>query len=69
MISVTLHDDRMITIPLTWYPRLLRATPEQRENWAIHGEGYCVRWEALHQDLNIETLLRGASPATVTVNN
>jgi hypothetical protein len=69
MISVTLQDDRVITVPLTWYPRLLWATPEQRQNWAIHGAGDRVRWEMLHQDLKVETLLRGVSPATATVHH
>ena len=31
-ISVDLFDGRTITVPLTWYPRLLHATPEQRAN-------------------------------------
>ena len=30
-ISVDLMDGQMITVPLVWYPRLLNATPEQRD--------------------------------------
>jgi hypothetical protein len=29
-ISVELMDGRTITVPLTWYPKLLKATPQQR---------------------------------------
>jgi hypothetical protein len=29
-LSVDLYDGRIITVPLTWYPRLLHATPKQR---------------------------------------
>ncbi len=30
---VLLQDGREISVPLWWYPLLLRATPEQRNNW------------------------------------
>src|SRR5438270_66807 len=36
-LSVSLKDGRTISVPLTWYPRLLDATPEQRMNWKIDG--------------------------------
>ncbi len=44
VISVDLFDGRTITAPLTWYPRLLHATPEQRPNWRIAGAGYGIHW-------------------------
>ena len=30
-MHVLLQDGREISVPLWWYPRLLHATPEQRE--------------------------------------
>ncbi len=36
-LSVTLRDGRVISVPLAWYPRLLHATPEQRNHWKIAG--------------------------------
>ena len=36
-IIVNLYDGRTISAPLTWYPRLLHATPKQRANWRIAG--------------------------------
>ncbi|MDS3860594.1 DUF2442 domain-containing protein [Thermosynechococcaceae cyanobacterium BACA0444] len=59
-ISVELMDDRIIIVPLGWYPRLLNATPQQREAWEICGGGYGVHWEELDEDLSAEGLLRGA---------
>ena len=41
-ISVDLFDGRTIMVPLAWFPRLLHATPEQRENWHIAGAGYGI---------------------------
>ena len=32
-ISVDLADGRTISAPLVWYPRLLNAASEDRENW------------------------------------
>ena len=59
-ISVQLMDGRTITVPLAWYPRLLNATPEQRENWQIAGGGYGLHWPDVDEDLSTEGLLRGA---------
>ncbi|MDX2245114.1 MAG: DUF2442 domain-containing protein [Leptolyngbyaceae cyanobacterium bins.302] len=59
-ISVGLMDGRIITVPLVWYPRLLSATPKQREQWEICGGGYGIHWEEIDEDLNTEGMLRGA---------
>jgi hypothetical protein len=59
-LSVDLVDGRTIVVPLAWYPRLLHATPEQRENWQVCGGGYGIHWPDLDEDLSTEGLLRGA---------
>ena len=59
-LSVDLIDGRTIIVPLAWYPRLLHATPEQRNNWEICGGGYGVHWPDIDKDLSTEGLLRGA---------
>ena len=59
-LSVRLMDGRIISVPLTWYPRLLSATAEQRSNWRISGGGYGLHWEEIDEDLSTEGLLRGA---------
>lgn len=60
LLSVDLMDGRTISVPLTWYPRLLNATAKQRRNWKIAGGGYGIHWPDLDEDLNTEGLLRGA---------
>jgi hypothetical protein len=60
VLSVRLMDGRTISVPLVWYPRLLRATKEQRKNWRIAGGGYGIHWEEIDEDLSTEGLLRGA---------
>lgn len=59
-ISVDLMDGRTITVPLTWYPRLLNATEQQRAKWEICGGGYGIHWEEIDEDLSTEGMLRGA---------
>ena len=59
-LSVDLLDGRTISVPLTWFPRLLHATPEQRANWQIAGGGYGIHWPDIDEDLSTEGLLRGA---------
>ncbi|MBA2712921.1 MAG: DUF2442 domain-containing protein [Rubrobacteraceae bacterium] len=59
-LSVALMDGRTISVPLTWYPRLLNATVAQRSNWKISGGGYGIHWPDIDEDLSTEGLLRGA---------
>jgi hypothetical protein len=67
-LSVALMDGRTISVPLTWYPRLLNATLEQRRNWRLAGGGYGIHWPDVDEDLSTEGLLRGApAPRPKTV--
>lgn len=59
-LTVDLMDGRSITVPLAWYPRLLAATPEQRQRWEAAGGGYGIHWPEVDEDLSTEGLLRGA---------
>jgi len=59
-ISVDLMDGRTITVPIVWYPKLLKATAEQKRNWQKSGGGYGIHWPDIDEDLSTEGLLRGA---------
>jgi hypothetical protein len=67
-LAVDLLDGRTIIVPLTWYPRLLDATTEQRSRWKIAGAGYGIHWPELDEDLSTEGLLRGAPAAAEQAN-
>ncbi len=58
-LSVELSDGRSISVPLTWFPRLLNATPKERNNWRLIGKGDGIHWEDLDEDINIEGLITG----------
>ena len=61
-ITAQLVDGRAISIPLAWSWRLSEATPEQRANWKIIGDGDGVRWPDIDEDISVEGMLYG-SPA------
>ena len=52
-----LMDGRTLGIPLAWFPRLLHASPEQREGYEIIHDG--LHWDALDEDISISGLLAG----------
>ena len=54
---VDLSDGRTLGVPLAWFPRLLRGTPEQREQVRISPRG--LHWESLDEDISVSALLAG----------
>lgn len=56
-VSFTLEDGREISAPLSWFPRLVRATPQQRLNWEIIGSGIGVHWPDVDEDISVALLL------------
>ncbi len=58
-IIVHLSDGRLLGVPLAWYPRLLHATPAEREHFRLLGDGYAIEWPALDEHIGMEGLLAG----------
>jgi hypothetical protein len=58
-LIVHLVDGRTIIVPLDWYPRLLNATPEQRAEYRLIGDGEYINWPQIDEDLTVAGLLRG----------
>src|ERR1035441_10643214 len=58
-MDVYLNDGRMLRMPLDWFPRLERATPEQRKNFEWLGKGEAMHWPDVDEDISVEGLLRG----------
>jgi uncharacterized protein DUF2442 len=58
-LAVHLKDGRTVTAPLTWFPRLLNATPEQRSNFELLGDGEGIHWPDADEDLSVAGILRG----------
>lgn len=60
---VELTDGRTLGVPLAWFPRLLKATPAQRERLDIGRTG--LHWPDLDEDISIAGLLAGRGDATL----
>ena len=58
-LTAQLSDGRTISVPLSWYPRLVHATPEERNNWRLIGTGQGIHWPDLDEDISVEGLLAG----------
>jgi hypothetical protein len=58
-ITAQLMDGRTISVPLAWSWRLSEATPKQRSNWQIVGDGHGVHWPDIDEDISAEGLLYG----------
>ena len=58
-LTVHLVDGRRLSAPLVWYPRLLHASLEQRNDWELIGEGEGIHWPQIDEDLSVAGILRG----------
>jgi Protein of unknown function (DUF2442) len=60
--AVELSDGRTIRVPLVWFPRLLHASPEQRQEFELSTRG--IHWDAIDEDVSVDGLLAGRGDMT-----
>ena len=56
-LNVVLRDGRTLRAPLWWYPRLIAATPRQRERIELSPLG--IHWPDIDEDISVASILRG----------
>ena len=56
-LHVTVASGQIITTPLWWYPRLLDASPDERN--IVELTAFGVHWPEFDEDLSIEGMLKG----------
>jgi hypothetical protein len=61
-VWVELTDGRTLGVPLAWFPRLLHATPAQREQVELSRIG--LHWEDIDEDISVAGLLAGQGDLT-----
>jgi len=64
MMWVDLSDGRKLGVPLAYFPRLLRASPAERMQVEMSGNGTGLHWEALDEDISVEDFLMGIGDQT-----
>jgi hypothetical protein len=63
---VDLTDGRQLGVPLAYFPRLLYASPAEREKYIIGGGGKGLHWDDLDEDISVSGLLLGVGDRTRT---
>lgn len=58
-LMVELTDGHRIIVPLAWYPRLMYATPAERQKCQLIEDGYAIEFPELDEHIGIEGLLAG----------
>lgn len=56
-LHVTLADGRTLSAPLWWYPRLVEASPRERNVIELMPMG--LHWPEIDEDISIASMLRG----------
>jgi hypothetical protein len=68
-LVVELRDGRLVSVPVSWYPRLAEGTSAERRRWELIGAGIGIHWPDLDEDIEVEALLLGLasneSPASL----
>ena len=59
LITFFLMDGRVVSAPLAWSWRLANATPAQRRNYEIIGDGEGVHWPDVDEDLSVAGMFNG----------
>ncbi len=59
-MQVQLRDGRIVSVPLSWFPKLVGATEDVLDDWRIIGDGEGIHWNAIDEDLSVAGLLRVA---------
>jgi hypothetical protein len=58
-LTVTLHDGRVLSVPLWWYPRLHESASPEWKNWRLLDDGRGIRWDDIDEDISVTGLLAG----------
>lgn len=62
-IIVFLSDGRRLAVPIVWFPRLAKASPSERADYELLGNGEGVHWSRVDEDISVFGLLAG-KPST-----
>jgi hypothetical protein len=46
-LRVSLTDGRYLSVPVAWFPRLVHASPAQRANYELLGDGQGIHWPGI----------------------
>jgi hypothetical protein len=56
-LTVELTDGRKISVPLSEFPELAAAAPDQRDNWQITALGTAIYWPDIDEEFGLAGML------------
>jgi len=62
-LIVTLSDGRRLAVPIVWFPRLAKASPQERAAHQLLGHGEGIHWPEIDEDISVTGLLAGRPSA------
>lgn len=65
-LVVVLTDGRTLSVPLAWFPRLVKASAQQRDQYELLGDGSGIHWPSLDEDISVLGLLAGSASVEVS---
>jgi hypothetical protein len=57
-IHVRFSGGSKIDAPVSPFPRLAHAQPEQRVRWELNGRGYGIHWPDVDEDISVPGLMK-----------
>ena len=58
-LRVSLTDGRWLSVPIAWFPRLAHASPAERSNFELLGDGEGIHWPGIDEDVSVAGLIAG----------
>ncbi len=52
-----INDGRTVSLPLSWFPKLLSASEKARLNFMISPSGYGIHWPDIDEDISIKAFV------------
>ncbi|MBI5029994.1 MAG: DUF2442 domain-containing protein [Chloroflexi bacterium] len=62
LLTVYMEDQRVVSVPLSWYPRLAYATSDEKNDWRVFEDSDgrdVIFWERLDELIPVVALLTG----------
>ncbi|MGB0454542.1 MAG: DUF2442 domain-containing protein [Bacteriovoracaceae bacterium] len=56
-LVVEISDGREVSVPISWFPKLVNASNEDLHNFEISPSGYGVHWPSLDEDISVKTFI------------
>ncbi|WP_293920661.1 DUF2442 domain-containing protein [Sphingobium sp. UBA5915] len=61
-VRFALGDDRIVMVPIDWFPALALATPGDRSNYQIEDDGRAVVWPHLDERVTVDGIMVTRTP-------